>query len=191
MKTIVSPYALAGVKSFRGMEGYGLNATLTRDGQKVAFILDEGNGGCVRFDFRNPGQSPKTIVDRAVAEQQEADFAGYCREWYRDCGLEQHDREESDRMNAGQENPTPFIPSASYMMEMWVARHADQIETKRRLDRLAKKKTLFRLVGQNYDDGAWLTITAPYDAKVQAYLDKKYPGKVAEIYGIARLQVAA
>ena len=41
--------SLKGIKSFRGHEGHGLNATLLMDGVKVADVLDEGNGGSMRF----------------------------------------------------------------------------------------------------------------------------------------------
>ena len=40
---------LKNVKTFRGMDGYGLNATLYVDGVKTAFVLDEGNGGAVDY----------------------------------------------------------------------------------------------------------------------------------------------
>lgn len=44
-------YEVKGVKSFIGLEGYGFNATLYRDGKKVAFVIDDANGGCYNFDF--------------------------------------------------------------------------------------------------------------------------------------------
>ncbi len=43
--------AIAGIKQFTGMEGYGLNATLYFDGQKVAEVLDEGCGGSMLFRY--------------------------------------------------------------------------------------------------------------------------------------------
>lgn len=42
---------LKGVKTFMGMEGYGLNANLYLNGKKVAFVLDEGNGGELSISF--------------------------------------------------------------------------------------------------------------------------------------------
>ena len=52
MEIINSQFQVKGVKTFEGMEGYGINANLYFEGKKVAFILDEGNGGCldVRWD---------------------------------------------------------------------------------------------------------------------------------------------
>ena len=48
-----SRITLKGVKTFKGRDGYGLNATLCFDGKKVAEILDEGNGGEVRYYWNN------------------------------------------------------------------------------------------------------------------------------------------
>jgi len=46
-------YNVKGVKSFRGMEGYGFNATLYRGKIKIAFVIDEANGGCYHYDWFN------------------------------------------------------------------------------------------------------------------------------------------
>lgn len=47
------------VKTFRGMEGYGLNAEVYVNGIKACFVIDEGNGGEMRFD---------QVYDRASME---------------------------------------------------------------------------------------------------------------------------
>ncbi len=39
------------VKTFRGMDGLGFNASLYIDGSKVAFVMDEGCGGSMRFEW--------------------------------------------------------------------------------------------------------------------------------------------
>ena len=44
-------YEVRKVKSFRGMEGFGFNAELVRDGKPVALVIDEGNGGCYMFEW--------------------------------------------------------------------------------------------------------------------------------------------
>ena len=38
-------YEVKGIKSFRGNEGYGFNATLYRKGKKIAFVMDSAQGG--------------------------------------------------------------------------------------------------------------------------------------------------
>ena len=42
-------YSVAKVKSFRGTDGYGFNADLMKDGRKIAFVIDEGCGGCLHY----------------------------------------------------------------------------------------------------------------------------------------------
>lgn len=44
-------YNVKGVKSFRGMEGQGFNAILYRGKIKIAFVIDEANGGCYHYDW--------------------------------------------------------------------------------------------------------------------------------------------
>jgi hypothetical protein len=44
---------LKNVKTFRGNEGYGLNATLYVDGIKTAFVMDDASGGPVNYDIFN------------------------------------------------------------------------------------------------------------------------------------------
>jgi hypothetical protein len=63
------PYSVTGIKSFRGREGYGFNATLHRDGRKVAFVIDEANGGCFRYEWLG-----KDVATRQADEQALADY---------------------------------------------------------------------------------------------------------------------
>lgn len=57
-------YTVKGIKSFVGMEGLGFNATLYKDGRKIAFCIDEGCGGDVIFQFVNrDGKDEKTLRD--------------------------------------------------------------------------------------------------------------------------------
>jgi len=46
-----SKFSVKGVKTFRGMEGYGINANLYYENKKIAFLLDSGNGGCMDIDW--------------------------------------------------------------------------------------------------------------------------------------------
>ena len=56
---------LKNIKTFRGGEGYGLNADLVVNGKKICFVRDAGNGGC--FDFDIYGKTDKDIKgNRAV-----------------------------------------------------------------------------------------------------------------------------
>lgn len=46
-------YSVKGVKSFRGNEGYGFNATLYKDGKAIAFVYDDANGGCYSYEWKD------------------------------------------------------------------------------------------------------------------------------------------
>lgn len=58
-------FSLSGVKTFRGMEGGGLNAFLTLKGKKIAEVIDDGNGGemYVRFAKNHDGKMYFTAFD--------------------------------------------------------------------------------------------------------------------------------
>lgn len=42
-------FEVKGIKMFRGMEGYGVNSTLYRNGKKLCNCDDSGDGGCLDF----------------------------------------------------------------------------------------------------------------------------------------------
>lgn len=69
--TTANPYSVTGVKSFRGREGYGFNANLHRDGRKVAFVMDDADGGEFNYEW--------SAKDRAQARADEQALADYCK----------------------------------------------------------------------------------------------------------------
>ena len=76
-------YEVKGVKSFRGMEWNGFNATLYRNGKKVAFCLDSGDGGEVNFDWvdwdkRKDWKTPESeAFDKFAKAQGKYNCQGY------------------------------------------------------------------------------------------------------------------
>lgn len=44
-------YTVKNLKTFLGREGSGYNATLYRDGKKIAFVADMADGAATRFDW--------------------------------------------------------------------------------------------------------------------------------------------
>ncbi len=42
-------YSIKNLKTFRGMEGTGVNSTLYENGKKLCDVDDDGNGGCLNF----------------------------------------------------------------------------------------------------------------------------------------------
>jgi hypothetical protein len=58
------------IKTFQGMEGYGLNADLYINGVKCLIVIDEGNGGC--FIYRNIYSiKDETKAKRYIAQLEE------------------------------------------------------------------------------------------------------------------------
>lgn len=62
----MTQYTIKGLKTFRGMEGYGFNATLLRDGKPVAFVMDDANGGPYSYEWKDSAtrrQFDSTVVN--------------------------------------------------------------------------------------------------------------------------------
>ena len=54
-----SKYEVKSVKGFEGRQGYGYNANLYRDGNKVAAVRDMADGAEVNFDWVNRDEESK------------------------------------------------------------------------------------------------------------------------------------
>lgn len=155
-------YSVKNVKTFRGMEGYGFNATLYRDNKRVAHVDDEGNGGCYRyhwFDYEKPRVEVtyKTYDGKdwtRKATPEEAKFIEYLKSEGKDGEIEFED--------------------------CFVGELVDDYENNKRFKRYCKKETVFRLYGD--DEGAWRTLKVPYsDPRAEKYLKDKYGDKIEEI----------
>ena len=69
MKTISnSDFTLKGLKTFMGMDCPGINASLYYKGKKVAFLIDEGNGGCLNVEWKIECVNDRPTVPAAVKE---------------------------------------------------------------------------------------------------------------------------
>lgn len=70
------PYSVTGVTTFRGREGYGLNAYLIRDGRKIADATDDANGGVMRIHWL-----AKTAEERQSDEAALKAYAATLPKW--------------------------------------------------------------------------------------------------------------
>jgi len=160
----MSQYQVKNVKTFRGREGQGFNATLYCDGKKVAQVDDSANGGCydwhwldwqankVPVTFKNYNGSEYT----RNATPNEAAFI----EFLKSKGLDGEFEFEDSYVN---ELVCEFIKMRDYK-------------------RWCKKETLFRLKSEKYEDGAWRTLKVPFsDPRAKKYLQDKYGDDVQEI----------
>jgi len=143
-------YTVRDIKTFRGMEGEGFNATLCRDGREIAFVIDDATGGDVHIqwaDARSHGAEEKRLL-----------------EFLKTLPKERWEDTEYD--------VTPDI---------FLATLVDQAQTEKRLRRLFRKETLFRLKGDRTDDGKWRVLKAPFSPGVKAQLVKTYGDSLAHV----------
>jgi len=171
MANAITQYSLSGIKTFTGMEGYGLNANLLLDGKKIAFILDDGNGGMLRIDYagKDYEQRKKVEADFHAALVAVYDHAAYVKYMVEEIG--------ADAKDVGTQSP-------SDMAETWINQQADAAALSKRLKSLAKKHTLFRLTGDKPIE--WRTVKNHiYGPASVDFIKKKYGGKVLEIYNPA------
>ncbi|AME18067.1 hypothetical protein AAT1_02041 [Pseudomonas phage AAT-1] len=61
-------YTVKGVKTFVGMEGYGYNGSLYRDGKLVAFVIDDASGGPLQIEWKD--------VSDGLVEVETKDYKG-------------------------------------------------------------------------------------------------------------------
>jgi hypothetical protein len=71
-------------------------------------------------------------------------------------------------------------------LDTYFAKLCDDFENTKRMKSLLKKKTLFRLKDETYENGEWRTVEMPFSEKVHAYLDKKYGDRLGEISGVIK-----
>lgn len=154
-------YEVKAVKSFRGREGYGFNASLCRDGKRVALVDDAGNGGCFSYhwlDYKEGRCAEVTVRNHAGVERT------------RKCTPEEALFVEHVRANTDK----TLEPE-----DMFVAALVDDYEAAKQVRRWCRTKTLFRLKGD--DEGSYRTVNAKYSDRVRAFIEGKYGDKVEEI----------
>ena len=71
LKDMLGHYSITKFKSFTGTDGLGFNATLLKDGKKVCFVIDEGCGGCMHFDFTSREEQQAFEAHVAMIEKSE------------------------------------------------------------------------------------------------------------------------
>jgi len=147
-------YEVAKIKTFRGMEGHGLNAILLRDHVKVAEIIDEGNGGEMNFDFLDMmhGESP-----------EEAMFMGFIEEQRLKIPADKKD-EEID-----------ILDRDIFNRDCWVWDEVNRTLDDRRFRKACKTKTLFQ-VGDKIGSDAFMQIKG-VDPKTREYVINKFKGQ--------------
>jgi len=170
-------YEVKNVKSFRGHEGHGYNASLYRDGNKVALIIDDANGGEVQAEW----------VD-SMAPRQSVQSINYKGESYvQRCTPEEAILVEfmkGKKVDLGQ-----GLGEVDLDIGMFVGQLLDAYENDKRFKKICKTKTLFQVKGDKKDE--YRTVPQPYSKKVKDYIVGKYGDQVEVIMNEKLGQVAA
>lgn len=176
-------YEVKGVKGFMGRDCPGYNATLYRDGVKIATVVNDGSGGEERIDWEDAGR-PKMVDGKYVmvgaAPRVEVQTINYKGEpWTMRCTPEEAKLLE-------------FIKGKTYKMPedlggkeepmsvgMFIALLVEAFENTKRFKRLCKTQTLFRIKGDK--EGSYRVIKAPYSRQVKDIIVARFGRDKAEV----------
>ncbi len=165
--TIAAGFDLKGLKTWNTNDGGGYQFTLTHKGKPVAEVTNDGHGGPVDVQWMNLRWDGSVYIPSDVTPVQRKKLEAQ-------AVLSSSAKSALDSILAATPRVTtewggdPLTVDEGWAMGSLV----DFAE----LRKLCVKKTVFRPVGKDAD----LVIKAPYDAKVKAYIESKYPG--ATIY---------
>lgn len=147
-------YTVTKIKTFRGREGHGLNATLCRDGKPVAFVLDDANGGMVDFDW----------VDQMHGESgEEAMFKGFI------ASLPTDPEDKESTLSP--------LTLQQFAMERWVNAEVDRIQNDKKFRRLCKTSIVFQ-VGAKVGSDEFHSVKG---LDLRAHIEQKYKGQKLRI----------
>lgn len=161
-------YGITGLKTFRGMEGRGYNATLCRDGAKVALLIDGGNGGMLDVEWADHA---KPRVGAKIKRHDGSEAILKCTP------------EEALLRN--------FLWGKTYTfdghvmdqdIESFCGELIDAFTNERRFRRMCIKKVLFRLKGDK--GGEYRVINQVFSQPLHAAMVKKYGDKIDVILNV-------
>ena len=145
-------WEVKGVKSFMGLDFAGYNASLYRNGKKVAFVIDEGCGGEPNFDWTSP-EDQEAFADYARSVEDLSEFTG------------------SDGYGATLPDPERYYRQMA--VEFRISAMVEDYEEEQRLRRKCKTKTYFRVKGDPED--VYRCYKHKYDDRMKLHLLAKHP----------------
>jgi len=164
-------YTLKSIKTFRGMDGQGMNATLYRDGVKVALVIDDGCGGEIHLEWVDY-QAPRVTVPWVNYEGQPCEIR---------CTPEASKLYEFLRGKTW--NIGKMFGKADKEIQVdigiFIGELADKTINENRFKRLCKSKTLFRLKTDEKD--CWRTLKSPFNQQVKDLIMREFGSQVESI----------
>ena len=172
-------YSVKNVKSFMGMDALGFNCNLYRGKKKIAFCIDDGNGGMLHIDWMH-SKLPKT-------ENEYPNKKAYDKAWDEWKKL----KAEEEKLLLKHVKKLPKVKSSfggKEEMELTIdmdwfitdlVSKWEQDAEERKIQRQCKSKTLFRLKGDK--EGEHWVLKNTFDDRVRKALNDKYGDKLEEI----------
>jgi len=161
-------YIVKNVKTFIGIEGQGFNASLYRNGKKVAFVIDSANGGNFNFSWED-WKKPKVDINITTDNGKPHTFKGTPEEKIFYEFIETLPKEKNSYFPDGMKiNPDIFISEL-----------VEKFEEERYIKRNLKTKYLFQ-IGNKIGSTEYQTIKRkPNITKemVLQYIKKTYPNQ--------------
>ena len=145
-------YSVKNVKNFMGRDAYGYNANLYRGKTKVAFVIDDGNGGEPMIDWTSRNTEEQQLLDKHCASLPPLD--------------------------SGYEGMSPLEVDAELFIGELISNLIQEKDIKK-LRRDCETKTLYRSKKDGY--GQYAVIKHVIDDKVRQHLKTKY-GEDVEIF---------
>ncbi len=159
-------YEVRGIRTFQGREGCGgFNATLYREGKKVAFIINEDDGGMFDWDWGGY----KSEADRKAARAEEEKLMALCKTI-----------PDAPSMIEGAD----FTISCD--LDIFISVLVGQVEEERWWKRKCKTKTCVIL--KSHQDGQFIQYSVPYDERIKKHVQEKYGDDLKEIVNERFLQ---
>ena len=150
----MATFTVTKIKTFLGMEGEGLNATICMDGVPICFVLDDAHGGEVEYCYRNPKQNAASYnaTTPEMAAQAERDLGEYCLSL---LSVEARATLEAEALQM-KATWAPSVDVAAKMradaVETWVNDYVDNLRVEKQVRRTLAKKIAFTKVGKR---GVW------------------------------------
>lgn len=144
-------YTVAKIKTFKGMEGSGLNAVLLKDGKQVAELLDEGCGGMMHYYWIDMNKGGEEALFLAFIEAERL------------------------KIPADKESHKGFNDRELFEGDIWVWEHVEEVLHQRRFARICKKNMVFQ-VGDAIGGDSFRQVKG-VTPEIRAWVEKKYAGQ--------------
>jgi len=160
-------YYVKGVKTFRGHEGLGYNATLYRGNKKVAFVYDDASGGELAIEWQDYKEPKVSINGKSPYKDEARTYKGTPEEKILQELVNELPPEKTD------------FGQVTVDIAIFVDGLVSNYEETKQLKKWCKTKTLFRLKGDK--EGEWRTIKNQFCDRVKNYITKTYGNELLEI----------